>query len=353
VDLATRRPLLTIEHSEFSDHYGGQLQFGPDGYLYISTGDGGCCGDPLENAQDLESLLGKVLRIDPRPSGGDPYSIPPDNPFVGEPGEDEIWSYGLRNPWRFSFDRLTWDLVIGDVGEDAWEEIDYAPAPTVGRGMNFGWDCREGMHDYEPEGCTGPFAEPVFEYPNDETTCSITGGYVVRDPTLGDLYGRYLYADLCASELRSLELNAPLGSDRFEHGLGFPASFGEDSCARLYVMSFAMPQVYRLTGSEAPDCETVVPPVLPSQPSTERTCRRLDATIAAEPGQTTRGTSGPDVIAATSGADTIRARGGSDLVCGLAGDDMLRGGRGRDLLDGGPGADRCRGGSGQDLERDC
>jgi Glucose / Sorbosone dehydrogenase/RTX calcium-binding nonapeptide repeat (4 copies) len=355
VDLDTRRPVLTIEHSEFADHYGGQLQFGHDGYLYISTGDGGCCGDPLENAQDLGSLLGKVLRIDPRPSDGDPYSIPSDNPFVGEPGEDEIWSYGLRNPWRFSFDRVTGDMVIGDVGQDAWEEIDYAPAPAGGRGVNFGWDCREGMHDYEPDGCAGPFAEPVFEYPNDDATCSITGGYVVRDPSLDDLYGRYVYADLCADELRSLELGAPLASgDRFEHTLAFPASFGEDSCARLYVTSLQDSRVYRLTGSEAPDCGTGSPPSLPSQPSSPaRTCRRVAATMVAEPGQPTRGTHGNDVIIGTPGPDTIRARGGSDLICGTAGDDRLRGGRGGDELNGGPGTDRCPGGPGQDRKRGC
>jgi hypothetical protein len=356
VDLATRRPLLTIEHSEGTDHYGGQLQFGLDGNLYVSTGDGGCCGDPLENAQDLGSLLGKVLRIDPRPSDGAPYSIPSDNPFVGEPGEDEIWSYGLRNPWRFSFDRLTGDMVIGDVGENAWEEIDYAPAPDAGRGMNFGWDCREGMHDYEPEGCEGPFAEPVFEYPHSGPSCtSITGGYIVRDPSLGDLYGRYLYADLCPGELRSLELAAPFESDRLELSLEVPASFGEDSCGRLYVTSFATGEVYRLTGGEPQDCGVAPPPLsLPSSPANPGpTCRQAAATIVAEPHGATRGTPGPDVIAGTSGPDKIRARGGSDLICGARGADRLRGGRGGDYIHGGPGADDCSGGPGQDQKRSC
>ena len=150
VDPATRRVVLTIPHPTHGNHNGGQLQFGPDGHLYAATGDGGGGGDPGENAQNLQSLLGKLLRIDPRQAGTAPYSVPADNPFVGTandpPGgaRDEIWSYGFRNPWRFSFDRYTGDLLIGDVGQGSWEEVDYRPADIGrGRGDNFGWDCRE------------------------------------------------------------------------------------------------------------------------------------------------------------------------------------------------------------------
>jgi glucose/arabinose dehydrogenase len=139
-DPGTRRIVLEIPHPTEENHNGGQLQFGPDGYLYLATGDGGGGGDPFRSAQDLEDLRGKMLRIDPELGPNDePYTIPADNPFVGVAGRDEIWAYGFRNPWRFSFDRQTGDLTIADVGEGDWEEIDFAPGPNAGRGMNFGW----------------------------------------------------------------------------------------------------------------------------------------------------------------------------------------------------------------------
>ena len=241
VDAATRRPILTIPHPTFGNHNGGQLQFGPDGFLYISTGDGGGGGDPNENAQDLASLLGKILRIDPRASGGSPYSIPAGNPFAGTASDpprgarDEIWSSGLRNPWRFSFDRSTGALLIGDVGQGSWEEVDFAPESlNRGAGANYGWDCREGAHDFEPVGCTGPFTEPVFEYSISGSECAITGGYVARDPSLVGLYGRYLYADFCTGPLRSLIPALPSAmEDRAEAlTVANPSSFGEDACGR-------------------------------------------------------------------------------------------------------------------------
>ncbi|MBK5111271.1 MAG: PQQ-dependent sugar dehydrogenase, partial [Thermoleophilia bacterium] len=264
---ASRREVLAVElppDQTYLIHHAGQLQFGPDdGYLYASTGDGGPQGDPYGNAQNLNSLLGKMIRIDPQPESGGAYGIPADNPFVAAFGEDEIWSYGLRNPWRFSFDRLTGDLVIGDVGYLTWEEVNFAAAPDPGKGANFGWNCREGTHLFSATPpCDDPqtFTDPVFEYEHVGGNCSVTGGYVVRDPALGDLYGRYLYADWCVGELRSLALGPPV-LDRSE-GLcvEFPTSFGEDSLGRIYVASLEGP-VYRITaGGSSGACATDTTP---------------------------------------------------------------------------------------------
>jgi glucose/arabinose dehydrogenase len=265
------RIVLSIPHADAGNHNGGQLQFGPDGYLYIATGDGGGGNDQFMHAQNLDSLLGKLLRIDP---SGAPYAIPPDNPFVGQPGvRQEIWSYGLRNPWRVSFDRQTGDLTIGDVGQGAWEEIDLAPAGSGGgRGANFGWACWEGRDpgpassrsDCTP--MTGTHTPPVWQYANDSSTCAITGGYVVRDPALPSLAGRYVYGDLCAGALRSVILQVPTAQDDRPTGLSVANlySFGEDACGRIYVVSGSGP-VYRLRteGAADPPC---VPPAPPSPP---------------------------------------------------------------------------------------
>ena len=265
-----REPILTIDHSEEPNHNGGQLQFGPDGHLYVSLGDGGGGGDPFENGQNKETLLGKILRIDPRPGQDPPYAIPPDNPFVGGAGRDEIWAYGLRNPWRFSFDRLTGDMVIGDVGQGSREEVDYAPSPgggvVSGGGANYGWNCREGLIAFSDPAtaCAGAsgFTDPVFDYVHQDPVdgaaygCSIIGGYVVRDGSLGDLYGRYIYADFCIGQIRSLLLPATASGmasgDRSEAvAVPMPTSFGEDSGGRLYVASEEGP-VYRLEGPTPP-----------------------------------------------------------------------------------------------------
>jgi glucose/arabinose dehydrogenase len=369
VSLATRRPLLTIEHSRFPNHNGGQLQFGPDGYLYIGTGDGGGSGDPLGSGQSIETLLGKVLRIDPAADGAAPYSIPASNPFVGAAGADEIWSRGLRNPWRFSFDRLTGDLVIGDVGQGAWEEVDFQPAPAAGRGDNFGWSLCEGLHAYPPTNPPTPCAAaattaPVFEYPHDGA-CSITGGYVVRDASLGDLYGRYLFTDLCTGDVSSLRLGLPVASDlRAEPALAVntPSSFGEDSCARVYLAALGTDTVYRLVGDTAPVCPTAIPGPGEPAPPAPATCGGEPVTRAALGGGRLRGTPGDDVIAGSEERDRIRGGGGDDVICGLegtdtlrgnAGHDVLRGGPARDDLRGGPGPDLCRGGRGNDSTRSC
>jgi glucose/arabinose dehydrogenase len=265
-DPASLRVVLTIPHPQFANHNGGQLQFGADGYLYVSTGDGGSGGDPDGNGQDPTTLLGAILRIDPRQNGSEPYSIPASNPYFGTandpvPGtRDEIWGWGLRNPWRFSFDRETGALVIGDVGQGQREEIDYRPASVgAGRGDNFGWNCREGSIAYPApsQPCPAPeaFVDPVLDYAHAGGACSITGGYVVRDPSLTDLGGRYLYADYCVGQLRSVELGLPVASGDRAEGLTVtsPVSFGEDACGRVYVASLAG-TVSRLVGDSPASC---------------------------------------------------------------------------------------------------
>jgi hypothetical protein len=248
-DPLSARPLLTIAHPVYSNHYGGSMQFGPDGLLYVGTGDGGGGDDPDGNAQNLGSLLGKMLRIDP--FSGDPYAIPAGNPFAGVAGaRPEIFAYGLRNPWRFSFDRATGDLVIGDVGQGLWEEVDAVPQPPPA-GLNFGWPVFEGLHAHLPGSAPGAVL-PVFEYGHSASACSITGGVVVRDPALTSLAGRYLYADLCGSEIRSLALGFPSASG--DAGTGLTASqivsFGEDAGACAYAVSLEG-AVYRLAEGSA------------------------------------------------------------------------------------------------------
>jgi glucose/arabinose dehydrogenase len=241
----SRRPVIRIPHPVNSNHNGGQLQF-LGNLLYFGTGDGGAGGDPPNNAQNKDVLLGKLLRIEPRPSGGKPYSVPSSNPFVGRAGRDEIYSYGLRNPFRFSFDTTPSQprIAIGDVGQDRFEELDYV---TLGRasGANFGWDAFEGFAEYESPD-PGGTVKPIFAYGRGRG-CTIIGGYVIRDRRLPGLHGRYVYADLCEGQLRSLVPHLKRASD--DRALGprvdSPSSFGEDQRGRLYVASLEGP-VYRL-----------------------------------------------------------------------------------------------------------
>ncbi len=235
-----------------SNHNGGLVAFGPDRLLYIGTGDGGGADDrhgSRGNAQDLGSLLGKLLRIDPRRTGSRRYRVPSSNPFVGRAGaRPEIYSYGLRNPWRFSFDRSTGALTIGDVGQGAIEEVDYAPKGGA-RGVNYGWRPFEGRRrNYPGESAPGAVA-PVLELSHDDGNCSITGGYVVRDGGLPALRGRYVYGDFCKGRLRSVRLSAGRArDDRAIAGLKTIrslSSFGEDARGRVYVVSLDGP-VYRL-----------------------------------------------------------------------------------------------------------
>jgi glucose/arabinose dehydrogenase len=224
-------------------HQGDQLQFGPGGHLYVSVGDGGCCYDPGDQARNLDDLHGKILRIDPAPAGG--YTIPKDNPLVGKPGRDEIFAWGFRNPWRFSFDGDR--IAIGDVGEHAQEEIDYETVAQA-KGANFGWPEYEGTLLDDPlRPGPGPPVAPIFTYPHGPG-CAVTGGYVVGDRTLGALYGRYVYSDWCTGELRSFR-PPTVGAATDDQPLGlivpYPSSFGRGSDGRIYVASYLGP-VYRL-----------------------------------------------------------------------------------------------------------
>jgi hypothetical protein len=276
-DRRSARQVLVIPNPT-DHHHAGHVLFGPDGQLYISQGDGGGYRDPTFPAQRLDDLHGKILRIDPRRDGGRPYRIPPDNPFVGRAGRDEIWLYGLRNPWRFAFDPATGAIAIGDVGALIAEEIDIAP----GAGLNFGWSCLEGRATYATDGgpssCDGAVL-PAIEFvrgsiraddpagatpvvtrglPRVSTRldpghplCSIVAGVFVQDPSLPSLVGRHLYGDFCDTTLRSFRLEGTEAAEDRSVGQGVPllSSFGVDSAGRVYVTSLAGP-VYRVAPSE-------------------------------------------------------------------------------------------------------
>jgi len=370
-DPASRRVVLEIPHLESPGHNGGQLQFGPDGLLYISVGDGGIGGgkDPTGNAQNTGTLLGKLLRINPAGTMPGEYSIPADNPFAGAaPGADEIYSYGLRNPYRFSFDRLTGDLIIGDVGEGSREEVDFMPSGG-GRGANFGWNCFEGSQPFSaaPASCTPPPANhtpPVLEYPDPAAgEVAVIGGYVIRDGALPSLLGRYIYADaydVFGGELRTAQLFA--GGSSGDSGLGVSTtnvvpfgenvvSFGEDACAHIYVATLGGP-VYRLEPASGPfPCMTAPP------------CKGEPATIFGTNGSDVlKGTSAKDVIVGRGGNDKLSGLAGKDRICGGSGKDTLKGGNGKDTLlgqagkdalKGGGGKDTCKGGKGKDTASKC
>jgi glucose/arabinose dehydrogenase len=242
---SAKRILLQTDSED--NHNGGQLQMGPDGYLYAGLGDGGGANDQhgaRGNGQNLGTLLGKIIRITPRPAGG--YSIPESNPFAGRAGaRGAIYSYGLRNPWRFSFDRATGDIVIGDVGQNAIEEIDFRRRGTA-KGVNFGWRPWEGRRRNFNESAPGAVF-PQLTKSHDDGWCSITGGYIVRDRSLGSLYGRYVYGDYCKGQLRSVKLSQSSASgDRALPLRTIPSlsSFGQDARGRVYVASLNGP-VYR------------------------------------------------------------------------------------------------------------
>ncbi len=256
-DPSSERVLLHVDQP-FPNHNGGDLVFGPDGMLYAALGDGGSGGDPMGNGQRLDTLLGKLLRLDPFGGGGAGGAgqsglAPGDNPFVGRPGaKPEIWAYGLRNPWRFSFDRVTGDLWIGDVGQGAWEEVDLARrADGGGRGLNFGWNRMEGTHCYPPGGSCdrSGLTLPVAEYGHDQG-CAIVGGYVDRAPDAGSLGGVYLFSDNCSGRIWGIAsgvdgLQDPVVLDRGGRAI---SAFGEDAAGDLYVTDLAGGTLLRIHG---------------------------------------------------------------------------------------------------------
>ncbi|HEX5724858.1 MAG TPA: PQQ-dependent sugar dehydrogenase [Longimicrobiaceae bacterium] len=243
-DPASAQLVLFVEQP-YSNHNGGLVMFGPDGKLYVGMGDGGSGGDPQNHGQDASTLLGDLLRLDV--DAGQPYAIPADNPFVGQAGRRaEIWATGVRNPWRFSFDRTANLLYLADVGQNRWEEVNVVPAGQAG--VNYGWRIMEGSSCYPSGGCarTG-LTEPVLEYSHSDG-CSVTGGYVYRGRAIPGLRGHYFYADYCNGWIRSFRYAGGTVSDRHEWELGNVgniSSFGEDADGELYVVSHAG-AVYKL-----------------------------------------------------------------------------------------------------------
>ena len=235
-DKSSATLILSVDQP-FSNHNGGLVAFGPDGMLYIGMGDGGSAGDPYGNGQNLNTLLGKLLRIDV--DSGGLYSVPPSNPFAGLAGHrGEIWAYGLRNPWRFAFDRVSLVLYIADVGQNKWEEIDAVPAAQPG--VNYGWNIMEGLHCYGSDTCdSSSIVLPVLEYGHDDG-CSVTGGYVYRGSRAPDLAGTYFYADYCEGWVRSFRYSGGVVDEeqKWNPGrIGRVLSFGEDADGELYILS--------------------------------------------------------------------------------------------------------------------
>lgn len=252
-------PDLALSNSElellgfdqpFSNHNGGNLLFGPDGYLYISSGDGGSGGDPNNNGQNINSYLGKLLRIDvDNPTAGSSYGIPSSNPFVGNPNaKQEIFAYGLRNPWRFSIDEVENNIWIADVGQGNWEEINRAPLD--GGGLNYGWRCYEGTHAYNIGNCPQPseLQFPIAEYSHSGGNCSITGGYVYRGSVFSDIAGLYFYADYCSGMIGTIDSSGNM----INHGnfSGNWVSFGQSVDKELFIIDISGGSIYKIKGGE-------------------------------------------------------------------------------------------------------
>jgi glucose/arabinose dehydrogenase len=305
--------VITIPHQTYNNHNGGSIAFGPDGYLYIGTGDGGSGGDPDHNAQNTDSLLGKILRLDVDSDGfpgndNKNYAIPDDNPFVDGAGADEIWALGVRNPWRFSFDPETGDLYIGDVGQDSKEEIDFVPAGTAG-GLNFGWNYREGDQHYDgtpPDGLT--FTDPVFVYSHKSASASVTGGVVNHGPGKG-LDGAYMFSDFMTGKFYTLRMVDGEMEDATERSaqlrgdeLGQVVAYGVDGDGNVLAVSLNG-GIYRLHFGAA----------------------------------------------SGDGNDELHGGDGNDRLYGGVGRDRLSGDAGRDRLDGGIGNDHLRGGADADV----
>lgn len=344
VDPSSEEILLTIDQP-FSNHNGGQIAFGPDEYLYIGMGDGGGGGDPQDNAQDPTSLLGKMLRIDVESTNGETFAIPTDNPFLADndPGNtirDEIWAFGLRNPWRFSFDRKTGNLFIADVGQSNLEEINVQTFKSAG-GENYGWRVFEGTSLYEG---SDPIPEnlvfPVAEYDHSEGQ-SITGGFVYRGPIQTDLRGAYLYGDFVSGRIWGLERRGDQWKPTLLLDTSFGiSSFGEDEAGNLYVADLFEGAIYAIAVPEESS-----EPLSPIPGATNRSDRlkgtNKDDRIV--------GLGGSDFLFGQDGDDHIQGGNGKDQLYGDRNDDILQGRKANDALLGGPGTDDLDGGSGDDV----
>jgi glucose/arabinose dehydrogenase len=236
----------------YGNHNGGDLTFGPDGYLYVALGDGGQAGDPDDRAQNKNSFLGKILRIDVNTD--QPYVVPDTNPFVGQANvKPEIWAYGLRNPWRISFDSQTGDLYIADVGQASLEEVDFQPASSKG-GENYGWRCYEGTQEYNIEGCAAAanYVTPVVEYGHEDGRCSITGGYVYRGKAQPALQGKYFYGDFCGEQLFYASRSHGKWSQTLALQTTFAISaFGQASDGELYFADYNTGNIYKIEAMSA------------------------------------------------------------------------------------------------------
>ena len=234
----------------FPNHNGGHMVFGDDGYLYVALGDGGAAGDPLEAGQDPQLLLGSILRLDVNTDSD--YAIPPDNPFAdGSAGAPEVWSYGWRNPWRFSFDRATGDMYIGDVGQNQWEEINFEPADSAG-GLNYGWNILEATHPFSGAEVPDGLVMPIAEYNHGDGSCSVTGGYVYRGEAIPDLQATYLFSDYCSGVLRYAyrdESGAWQSDVLMQTGMQV-SSFGEDESGEIYLVSYGEGIVYKFVPAQ-------------------------------------------------------------------------------------------------------
>ena len=252
IDAESRRSIINIEHPDEANHNGGHLVVDSDGNLFIATGDGGGSGDPKRNALDLLSPLGKILRIAPSTTG-EGYDFPPDNPFIGQSSKrNEIWAYGLRNPWKFSFDRVTGDLWLGDVGQSKIEEINFVSAAQgAGRAANFGWSAFEGSERYNDDVAKPDnHVEPVHEYSHKGKSASVTGGYVYRGSEIPGLYGAYLFGDNVLGTVWALRLDRSGNADVAEVGyVEAVSAFGEDNAGEIYALSYSRGMVYRIVGA--------------------------------------------------------------------------------------------------------
>jgi glucose/arabinose dehydrogenase len=247
---ANSAEIILTQMQPFPNHNGGHMAFGDDGYLYIAMGDGGAAGDPLEAGQDPQLLLGSILRLDVNMESG--YGIPADNPFAdGANGAPEVWSKGWRNPWRFSFDRATGDMYIGDVGQNQWEEINFEPADNAG-GLNYGWNILEATHPFSGAEVPDGLVMPIAEYSHGDGSCSVTGGYVYRGEAIPDLQATYLFSDYCSGVLRYAyrdESGAWQSDVLMQTGMQV-SSFGQDEAGEIYLVSYGEGIVYKFVPAQ-------------------------------------------------------------------------------------------------------